>query len=141
MRHTLDLDIRPQWQLLDRDARPSLAACVSSLAWNATRRTNLMGTYRLRVLEEGVVDFVHGGEVLHRGEVDVYFDDCTSLKLFVAVLRGSRGATYRFSDCCPRLRARRIDCGGLAPMRPQSTSQHHVSRETMQAEGRAGPWT
>lgn len=32
--------------------------------------------YRLRVLKEGVVDFIHGGEVLHGGEVDVYFDDC-----------------------------------------------------------------
>ncbi len=32
--------------------------------------------YRLRVLEEGVVDLIHGDEVLHGGEVDVYFDDC-----------------------------------------------------------------
>lgn len=53
MRNTLNLNIRPQRQLLDGNARPR----------------------RLWVREIGIVDAVDGGEVVHGGEVDPHADD------------------------------------------------------------------
>ena len=54
MSRQLNLDIGTKRQLMNSNTSPA----------------------RLRLLrEEGVVDLVHGGEVLHVGEEDVDFDD------------------------------------------------------------------